>query len=162
MFFSAEKPVFKKVGTGFAISMAQSSKAACSLKKKIFFGVKMFCFNRLQMGGRQVFPVNKSGQGFETVCKPRRTLPEMSSECVRPHGFEGLRNDSRIGIPGGQTGTSGFRNRSRWKNRERPDDMEWSLKTCRMILSAQDDINQRIKMQNMSVRDFPEKILFLI
>ena len=102
-------------------------------EKNLFRGENVL-FQPTPDGGRQVFPVNKSGQGFETVCKPRRILPEMSSECVRPHGFEGLRNDSRIGIPGGQTGTSGFRNRSRLKNRERPDDMEWSLKTCRMIL----------------------------
>ncbi len=133
-FFRPGKTVFQKSWHGVCYNCGAVFKNCMLFDKKIFFGVKMFCFNRLQMGGRQVFPVNKSGQGFETVCMPRRTLPEMSSECVRPHGFEGLRNDSRIGIPGGLAVVSGFRNHSRLKNRERPDDMEWSLKTCRMIL----------------------------
>ena len=38
MFFSAEKPVFKKVGMGFAEGQNAVSKAACSLKKNLFRG----------------------------------------------------------------------------------------------------------------------------
>jgi len=90
MFFPAEKPVFKKVGMGFAKGQNAVSKAACSLKKNLFRGESVF-FNPENCQAEILLQQSVSNVEF---C--RKTFFRMADAC----GMTEFRQGGFPGVPG--------------------------------------------------------------